>query len=357
MSFAMLVRDHFKNTPDAAEQLDKAFLRLQVLLAYADGHLSNEERMTLSLLSLGRSDERESKSLIDDLVTSIEAGQFEAQCDRILDEVRKLTQSLPDMQRQKLALDVVRESLTMIVADEVVSPKEREFIVARLAPGLDIPVSFVEPIVTQAEQNVDLVRRFFERAFEIYLMIIDACAAAPALNSPPGRHIQGFLGAVDRLVLSHRLQSSRATTYFLGGWCGLFWAEDYERHCAALGRLSARLREVIRTTGPAGRLQAIGADLDQLISARIETHAYPALARHVINALGRLESVNDGQRIFFEEHVVPALRIDITALRRTAAARPSLANLHCHLSGTAPSIIPPKGSACDDPRRWWEFWR
>jgi len=355
MSFSILIRQHLKAEPAKIDRWEKAFLELQVLLASCDGIVGPAERMTLSLLSLARRNEKENLAIVDGLLGTIQRRGFDEAADRVLDDIGKLAASMPQAQRLALAQDILRESITIVLADDVVSDKERAFVVNRLAPGLSLPPEMASTLLDQAAARVQRSRQYVAFGFELFLCIIDASAREPVLHAPPGRELPEFLAAVDRIVVEHKLGSSRAVVYFVGAMAGMFWVEDASTHCAAIARLAEDCRRRAARSGLEARLGEIHAELVQMAGAHPAPDPFLTVSKHMTAALNKMDGLDAAQRAMFRDHVAPALRIDHEELLRSAAQRRSLADLHRNLTASDPNT--PGPSQRDDPQTWWRFWR
>lgn len=352
MSFSVLVREHCKTNPERAEPWEKAFLELQVVLAYCDGVLAPAERMTLSLLSLAKRDERENRRLVDRLIRSIEQDGLEQAAARVVTDINKLLGEEEPEGRSGLAAEILRESVAIVVADDVISDNEKSFVTERLAPGLGVEKQKAEALLKRASGRLSRARAYVDRAYECYLMLSDLVDGPPVLNTTDGESLPGFLGAVDELVVRSRLGSSRVVSYYLGAIGGIFWVDDYQRHIQVLEQLTGAARNLRATPGAEGRLRAIHHELGQLRNRGVDAHGFRAVTRHVTNTIGKMEGLNEAQRALFRDAIAPALEIDHAALVQTSAHRRSMLDLHRNLTGQQKANAPgPESSS------WWQFWK
>ncbi|MCU0692041.1 MAG: hypothetical protein MUF54_11615 [Polyangiaceae bacterium] len=352
MSFSLLAREHFKANPDRADAWERAFLELQVVLAYCDGELAPAERMTLSLLSFAKRDEQENRELVDSLIHSIDRDGLHRAADQIVDSIKHLLDEVSVAQRENLAEEILRESIAIVVADDVVSDKEREFVTKRLGPGLGLGTAPAEQLLVTASGRLQRARTYAERGFELYLMLADLDADAPELHAQEGEPLPPFLTAVDELVGGKWLGSSRVTAYFLSALGGMFWVDQHQKHVAMLGQLTDVVRGLRNRAGLEERLKAIHDELTELRERAIDPHAASKVARHVTNAISKMRVLTDDQRARFRDQIAPAVDIDHAALLLTASRRGSMANLHRNLTGLR---VPQDGAAA--ARRWWRFWK
>lgn len=352
MSFSVLVRDHFHDKPERADEWEKVFLELQVVLAYCDGVLAPAERMTLSLLSLAKRDERENRRLVDQLIRSIESEGLDHAADTVVASIKELLAEEGEEKRPPLASEILRESVAIVVADDIISPKERTFVTERLAPSLDVDPQEARALLKKASGRLSRSRAYVERAFEIYMMIADLEDRPPRLNTPEGEALPGFLGAVDRFVVEQHAASSRVVAYFLGALGGIFWVEEYEHHIAELSDLARAARDLRTKSGAEARLRAIQHELGQLRNRGVDPNGFRAVARHVTNVLGKMQGLTDQQRALFKDHVAPALELDYESLVKSSAQRRSMIDLHYNLTGKGETQPTQESS-----QRWWQFWK
>lgn len=350
MSFSSLSHSWLRDNATVADAWDLAYLQLQVVLAYADGSLSQAERMTLSLLTLARANERENRDVIEQLVRSIDVRGFDDVARKLAGQLDELSSALPDEHRPAITMDILRGSVAMVVADQILADAERAFLRETVAPALGLATSQVDQVLTDAGARLRLARRYVELAFEVYLFLIDGRDLSPALNAREGQPLSGLLGTVDALVLGQHLVSSRATSYFLGSLGGVFWSDHHERHAADLSALTNHLRELHSTTDVPTRLGAIRAEINEVVHSKKDPNALHMVNRHVVNALAKLGMLDDDQRTLFQEAIAPALSIDVDRLVGLAKDRRSLVELRQNL--LAETMGEP-----DTDRRWWEFWK
>lgn len=353
MSFSALVREHGGSSPDRTEAWEKVFLELQVVLAYSDGVLAPAERMTLSLLSLAKSNELENRRLVDRLIRSIEHKGLDQAADRVVGDISALLGQEDEAIRQDLAGEILRESIAIVVADDVISDREREFITERLGPGLGVDEKQAQDLLRSTSGRLSRARAYVERGYECYLMLAELATEPPTLNSPDGDSLPGFLGAVDSFVVANRLGSSRVAAYYLGALGGIFWVDDYEKNLTFLGQLTHAARKISKREGIDGRLRSIHHELDQLRNRGVDAHGFRCVSRHVTNTLGKMDRLSEAQRGLFKDKIAPALEIDHEALLRTASQRRSMVDLHRNLVGQAET----KTTESDDAQRWWQFWK
>lgn len=353
MSFSILVREHFDSNPERADSWEKVFLELQVVLAYCDGVLAPAERMTLSLLSLAKRDERENRRLVDQLIRSIESDGLDQAADHVVTDIKKLLESEASEARAALAAEILRESIAIVVADDVISDNERAFISERLALGLSVDKQQALDLLKKASGRLSRSRAYVERAFECYLMLAELDKEPPRLNTTDGVQLPGFLGAVDQFVIENSLGSSRVVAYYLGALGGIFWVDDYKEHISVLGQLTKAARELRRTSGVDGRLRAIHHELGQLRNRGVDAHGFHAVTRHVTNTLGKMDGLNEAQRVLFRDQIAPALEINHEALLAASAQRRSMLDLHRNLAGQGRT----KDETDDQSQRWWQFWK
>jgi hypothetical protein len=352
MSFSLLVQEHCEKRPDRIEAWEKAVLDLQVVLAYSDGVLAPAERMTLSLLSVAKRDERENRRLVDRLVRSIEQDGLAQAAEQVVRDLGALLDGETAAVRATLAAEILRESVAIMVADDVISDKEKVFLCERLAPGLGVDAQQAQDVLKAASGRLSRSRAYAERGFECYLMLADLDDGLPRLNGVQGEVLPGFLGAVDAFVVRHRIGSSRVAAYYLGALGGIFWVDAYEQHLSALGQLAVAARNLTTSAGAEGRLRAIHHELGQLRNRGVDANGYRAVARHVTNTLGKMGGLNDAQRDLFREKIAPALEIDHEVLIESASQRESLIDLHRNLTGQ-----PVEQEEKSDSQRWWRFWK
>jgi hypothetical protein len=352
MSFSLLVQEHCEKSPDRIEAWEKAVLDLQVVLAYSDGVLAPAERMTLSLLNVAKRDERENRRLVDRLVRSIEQHGLAQAADQVVQDLGALLAGENSAGRAKLAAELLRESVAIVVADDVISDKERVFLCERLAPGLGVDAQQAQDMLKAASGRLSRSRAYAERGFECYLMLADLDDGPPQLSGHQGEVLPGFLGAVDAFVVRHRVGSSRVAAYYLGALGGIFWVDAYEQHLSALGQLVGAARNLTKSGGAEGRLRAIHHELGQLRNRGVDANGYRAVARHVTNTLGKMGGLNDAQRDLFREKIAPALEIDHEVLIESASQRESLIDLHRNLTGQ-----PVEQEEKSESQRWWRFWK
>ncbi len=352
MSLPVLVRDACQSNPERANAWECAFLDLQVVIAYCDGVLAPAERMTLSLLSLAKRDERANRREVDQLIRSIESHGLDQASTRVTSSIKDLLDEEDEDNRAALAAEILRESIAIVVADDVISDNERSFVTDQLAPSLGVARSDALALLDKAKGRLSRSHAYVERAYEIYLMLVDLDRRPPRLNTTDGDTLPGFLGAVDRFVVERSAGSSRVVAYFLGALGGIFWVDDYDQHLAVLGQLTQAARELQKRSGSEGRLRAIHHELGQLRNRGVDAHGFHAVARHVTNALGKMDGLDDAQRVLFKEHVAPALEIDVEALLQSASQRRSMIDLHQNLTGQAQQQDEDEGS-----QRWWQFWK
>lgn len=353
MSFSILVREHFDSNPERADSWEKVFLELQVVLAYCDGVLAPAERMTLSLLSLAKRDERENRRLVDQLIRSIESDGLEQAANKVVSEIKKLLEAIATDARTALAAEILRESIAIVVADDVISDKERAFIAERLAPGLGVDTQQALDLLKKASGRLSRSHAYVERAYECYLMLAELDKDPPTLNTSDGDQLPGFLGAVDQFVLQNSVGSSRVVAYYLGALGGIFWVDEYKQHIAVLGQLTNAARELRKTSGVDGRLRAIHHELGQLRNRGVDAHGFHAVTRHVTNTLGKMDGLNESQRALFRDQIAPALEIDHDALLQASSQRRSMIDLHRNLTGQGR----PRGDQDEQSQRWWQFWK
>lgn len=353
MSFSALVREHGGSSPDRSEAWEKVFLELQVVLAYSDGVLAPAERMTLSLLSLAKSNELENRRLVDRLIRSIELNGLEQAADRVVGDISALLGQEDERMRRDLAGEILRESIAIVVADDVISEREREFITERLGPGLGVDEKQAQDLLRSTSGRLSRARAYVERGYECYLMLAELATEPPSLNSPDGDSLPGFLGAVDSFVLENRLGSSRVLAYYLGAMGGIFWVDAYEEVLTSLGQLTLAARKISKREGVDGRLRSIHHELDQLRNRGVDAHGFRCVARHVTNTLGKMDGLSEAQRGLFRDKIAPALEIDHDTLLRTASQRRSMVDLHRNLMGHTGS----KTVESEEAQRWWQFWK
>lgn len=352
MSFSAVLREHSGGSPDRTEAWEKVFLELQVVLAYSDGVLAPAERMTLSLLSLAKRNELENRHLVDRLIRSIELNGLDQAADRVVGDISALLHQEDETMRQDLAGELLRESIAIVVADDVISEREREFITERLGPALGVGEEKAQDLLRSTSGRLSRARAYVERGYECYLMLAEMATDPPSLNSPDGDSLPGFLGAVDAFVVSNRLGSSRVTAYYLGALGGIFWVDDYEQHLTSLGQLTHAARKISKREGIDGRLRSIHHELDQLRNRGVDAHGFRCVSRHVTNTLGKMAGLSEAQRVFFKDKIAPALEIDHDALLRTASQRRSMVDLNRNLRGECGSK-----TAEEEAQRWWQFWK
>lgn len=352
MSFSALLREHGGST-DRTEAWEKVFLELQVVLAYSDGVLAPAERMTLSLLSLAKSNELENRRLVDRLIRSIELNGLEQAADHVVGDITALMSREEEALRGDLAGEILRESIAIVVADDVISERERQFITERLGPGLGVDEKQAQALLNRASGRLSRSRAYVERGYECFLMLADLASGPPSLNSPDGDSLPGFLGAVDTFVVEHRLGSSRVAAYYLGALGGIFWVDSYEENLTALGQLTRAAREISKRAGVEGRLRSIHHELSQLRNRGVDAHGFRCVARHVTNTLGKMDGLNEAQRGLFKDKIAPALEVDHDGLLRTAAQRRSMVDLHRNLMGQRGAKLMGE----DESQRWWQFWK
>ena len=352
MSLSILVRDHSESHPERAESWEKVFLELQVVLAYCDGVLAPAERMTLSLLSLAKRDERENRRLVDRLIRSIESDGLNQAAERVVADIKALLGREEQDARGALADEILRESIAIVVADDVISDNERAFVTDRLAPGLGLDPKQAHALLQKASGRLSRSHAYVERAYECYMMLSELDNGPPRLNTPEGDELPGFLGAVDKFVVDNQVGSSRVVAYYLGALGGIFWVDAYKEHIAVLGQLTRAARELRKTAGVDGRLRAIHHELGQLRNRGVDAHGFQAVTRHVTNTLGKMHGLNEAQRDLFKNQIAPALEIDHEALLQSAAQRRSMIDLHRNLTG-----IRETKDAEAQSQKWWQFWK
>ena len=353
MSFSMLVREHETISSERADRWEQVFLELQVVLAYCDGELAPAERMTLSLLSLAKKDERENRVHVDRLIQGIERHGLDEAANKVVDDIEALLQAESAEIRTEIARELLHESIAIVVADDVISEKERTFVTKRLAPGLGMSSKEAEELLRTASGKLTRERAYIERAFECYLLIVEVEDGPPTLNGSGDEDLPGFLGTVDKLVVDKRLGSSRVAAYFLTAMGGIFWVDDYQEHVTMLGRITDAARELRTTAGADGRLRAIQHELSQLRNRGVDSNAFHAVSRHLTNALGKMNGVSEAQREVFRDKIAPALEIDHTTLLETSGRRRSMIDLHRNLTGQGR----PAPDETDPSQKWWRFWK
>ena len=356
MSFSWMIRHQCKADPEQGERWEKAFLELQVLLACCDGSVSPSERMTLSLMSLACRNEKDNRELVDSLLATVDKKGFDHVARRVATDLRKLLDALPESQRPSIARDVLRESMAIVVADDVVAPKERSFLLGTVAPALRMDEVDAAQLVDQATLRLARTRLFVAIAFELYLMVVDAVPGEPSLHAPPGRELPPFLSAVDALVTREKLGSSRAVSYFLSALGGLFWVHDHATQCAGLERMAVEARQRLARTTVDARLGEIHAELDAIASEAPAPDPFLAASQHLTAALTKLDGLHRKQRAMFRDRIAPALNVDHDGLLDSASRRKSLVDLHRNLSDTiAPQ--PVDFPVAEDQKRWWKLWQ
>lgn len=350
MSFSMLIRQRFKDQPAKADLWERAFLELQVLLACCDGVVAPAERMTLSLLSLARQSEKENREIVDALLVAVQRKGFDECAARVLADIKNLAGSLPAAQRAAIASDILRESIAIVLADDVVSDKERAFVMEQIAPGLSLPAQRARELLDKSASRAARSRTFVTAAFEIYMMVADESDRPPKLHAPDGRELPAFLAAVDQVVSEHKLGSSRAVSYFIGALAGVFWVEQAQQHCEAIGRLAEDSRRRLARSGAEARLGELHAELESVAASHPTPNPFLVVSQHLTAALNKVEGLDPAQRAFFREKVAPALQLDHDDLVQASAQRKSMAGLHRNLTGGPPDDG-------DDQHKWWRFWQ
>ena len=268
----------------------------------------------------------------------------------MVQDITKLLAEEAEDKRPTLASEILRESVAIVVADDVISPKERAFVSERLAPSLTVAPQEAQALLKKASGRLSRSRAYVERAFEIFMMIADLEERPPQLNTAEGDELPGFLGAVDRFVIEQRAASSRVVAYFLGAVGGIFWVEEYQHHIAELGELAQAARNLRAKSGVEARLHTIQHELGQLRNRGVDPNGFRAVARHVTNVLGKMQGLTDAQRDLFRDHVAPALELDYGTLLKTSAQRRSMIDLHNNLVGRPQAEEP-------ESQRWWQFWK
>ena len=370
MSFSFLVHEQCKKIPARIEAWEKAVVELQVVLAYADGVLSPIERMAISLLCIGDTDQ---SNLVTPLSQTIEKTGLESVAERVLCDVRTLLEGENVEARHVIASDLVRQGLSLVASDGVLSDKELTFICDRLGPGIGLPSQQIDDLVIECCDRLERDRMYAERAFEMYLMLAALDDEPPFLVRADGVDLPGFVGAVDAFVVKHRLGSSRVLAYYLGAMEGVFWVDHHEQHLASLEKLVTAARERTARVGVDSRLKAIHIELGQIRHGGIDPTAYKSVARHVLHTLERMDGLNEAQRKLLENGIGPSVDMDPEALRpytserRESQRRASSANEVGEGRGSSPSGAEhekggseTKAHARPDEERsvWrWRFWK
>jgi len=352
MSFSFLVHEQCKNTPDRLEAWAKAVVELQVVLAFADGSLSRSERMAISLLSVGDPDH--ARPIIP-LVQSIKKHGFPQASDRVLREIHELLEGETPAARQEIATTIARESIATMVADDVITDGERRFVLEQLGPQLGLPEEQSREFVQTASDQLARHKNYAERGLEVYLLLAALGDRPPQLSRAGGDALPGFLGAVDTFVEKHRVGSARVMAYFLAVLRGVHWVYHYEEHLSALGQLVATARDIERRVGAEVRLEDIRQELDQIRKRGDDRFAYRCVARHVLNALERLDGLNEAQQKLLQNGIVPALEIGPELVRPWITQKPASSDKSGETTGSVSRSVDRSDNEKSMSR--WRFWK
>lgn len=346
MSFSHLI--HNKDDADKVVAWEHLFLEIQVLLAFADDHLDPSERMTLSVLSLARS-EKGNLDHVNDTVKRVEKQGLSAVAKDVFASTQALLLDEPAEARGKIAQYILRRSLAVVAADGVVSPNERKFVLRHLAPGLRIDEELATRTLNKLDEELSLQRVYVERAFEMYVMLVDEAPHAPVLNTRDGEPLSGFLGAVDQLVAQHQLASSRSVAYFLSALGGTLWVDRYRSFINYFSRLTVQVRQLGRTSGRRGRLKLIHEEIAQVRDSGRDSFALRTVQRHMLNAMSKMVVMDEKQIVLFRDEIAPVLELSFDSLLESLQGKPSMLGLLHNLQGAHPSSNAEDGV-------WWKFW-
>ena len=349
MSLAFLVRQHCANSQAQRDAWEKTIVELHVILAYCDGILSQDERMTLSLRSVGNP---ENAAPIMKLARSIEQYGLAQAAGRVVKDLRELFEGVPAGARRKIALQILRESISATMTDGTISEEESAFMRDKLAPALGIEPQITKDLLTCASGQLNRERAYAERGLELFVMLSDLSDSPPTLSVRDTEVLPGFLGAVDAFVEHNKVASSQAVAYFLAVFGGVFWVDEYELHLLMMRDLVKASREIRKPCGTDGRLQAMQHELGQVRNRGVDPEAFRSVARHLMNAVERMGAFNESQVELLVDKIVPILELDSDIVLQTVRQQDP-----AHDTVNDSVVAEKPGDGVDDRKSiWWRFW-
>lgn len=352
MPLSQLIIKSFKQEPERIRDWERLAVEVQVLIAYSDGDLALEERMVLSMNAQLLEDPEQIQARIETLTQAIESEGLEAVKLRVLSELEAALKALPDSMRPDFAESFLHEMLHIITADQVVDDAERGFVLGDLNPILALESELVNKVLDRADDALSRTRGYVDKAFELYVLLVDAGPRTTLEDDTPTlSDSEDFLSAVSRLVVHHQLVSGSVIGYFLAALGGMSVTETYDRHCEHLADLARRCRKRQAEHGVEASVAAIHEALQGIVDSGVDPLAFSFVSTHVTSALGLYTYTDDPQRELFDQHIAPALGLDLEELRESARNMARFnPTLYRNLTGEMIGEVSPERA------RWWDNW-
>ena len=350
MTFSALLLQSFSDSPQQVQDWERLNFDMQVLLAWCDGDLAEEERLGLLLRTQLLDNQAELEARIE--MWSQQVAQYGVHHirDQIFAYYRQLNANIKNPLRQKIADELLLEVLQTVVADRVVNEAEHSFITKDLEKLFNLAPGHAEEQLQNAVQGVIRAVRYAEYAFEIYLLMWELAPDSPPSMDLPEADLEGFPASVRDITERLRLGSSMAVNYILSAIGGVAVVAQVDEFCEHLEALipSIRNRKAKGQSLPA-RVASIVSELRS--DAHDPSEAVDTVFHHLLQIFGLVSVMPAGVRGIFRDTVLTSFGIDHQVLVEQARALQSANPLLLQ------NLLVEDSAAVEGQRKWWQIWK